>query len=315
VSSPVAAGEGLGERAAALWLQAAPAGSSRPDRVETLKAEKRKSAVVRLVGAGPEGRSIVAKRAPRDSIALEALVYRRVLSRLSVPAPRLCGLVREDEASWLFLEDAGDLKFDPDLISHRWLASHWTARAHGEARAAAALAELPERGPDHYLTLQRSVAGLLQGVPHNPALSDEEAVIVGKVAERVAAIGSSWSEVESRFEGPQTLVLGGFGPKNARVRDAVEGPELVPFDFESAGRGCPAIDLVYVDGDAYLREARAWWPGLDAAGFERLQGLGRMLRVLKAIPGERSVLLGPSPAKAVAKLRWYLRDLESGEED
>jgi hypothetical protein len=311
VSSPVAAGEGLGERAAALWLQAAPAGSSRPDRVETLKAEKRKSAVVRLVGAGPEGRSIVAKRAPRDSIALEALVYRRVLSRLSVPAPRLCGLVREDEASWLFLEDAGDLKFDPDLISHRWLASHWTARAHGEARAAAALAELPERGPDHYRALQRSVAGLLQGVLVSPALSREETAIVEKVAERVTAIGSSWNEIESRFEGcPQTLVLGGFGPKNARVRDAREGPELVPFDFESAGRGCPAIDLVYVDGDAYLREARAWWPDLDAAGFDRLQALGRVLRVLKAIPGERSVLLGSFPAKAVAKLRWYLRDLE-----
>lgn len=305
MSASIVAVDELAERASALWLQVAADGS-RPGSVETLKPAHRKSAVLRLIEAGPDGRSIVAKRAARDSIEHEAHVYRRVLPQLSVPTPRLHGLIGDGETSWLFLEDAGDVKFDPDLASHRELAGRWMARAHGEARDLAAVANLPERGPDHYRALQRSVAAVLDETLANPALSAEEAPVVRDLNERVAALGSSWGALESRFNrGPQTLVLGGFGAKNARVVDSGEGPVLMPFDFESAGHGCPAIDLVYVDGETYVREARGWWPSLDIGGFERLHGIGRMLGSLKAIPGERKVLLGASPSKAVAKLRWY----------
>jgi Phosphotransferase enzyme family len=313
VSAPVVTVDELAERATALWLQVAPAGS-RPSSVETLKPAHRKSAVLRLVGAGPDEQSIVAKRAARASIELEARVYRRVLSQLSVPAPCLHGAVEDGETSWLFLEDAGDVKFDPDLARHRTLAAGWMARAHGEARDLTSAAELPERGPGHYRALQHSVDALLREALANPALSSEERLIVEGASERVAAISSSWSAVESHFgRCPQTLVLGGFGPKNARVLGPGDGPVLMPFDFESAGHGCPAIDLVYVDEAAYVREAQAWWPGLDVGGFERLRALGRLLGALKAIPGERKVLLGPSPSKAVAKLRWYRKELEAME--
>ncbi len=50
---------------------------------------------------------------------------------------------------------------------------------------------------------------------------------------------------------------------------------------------------------------------MDIGGFERLRGIGRRLGSLKAIPGERKVLLGASPSKAVAKLRWYRDELET----
>jgi len=313
VSAPIATVDELAERATALWLEVAPAGS-RPTSVETLKPAHRKSAVLRLVGAGPDDRSIVGKRAARGSIEREAQVYRQVLPRLSVPAPRLHGLIADGAMSWLFVEDAGDVRFDPDLASHRELAGGWMARAHGEARDVAAVAELPERGSAHYRALQRTVDALLREALANPALSGEERTIVEGLSERVAAIGSSWGALASHFERcPETLVFGGFGSKNARVVDCGDGPVLMPFDFESAGHGCPAIDLVYVDGDAYVREARAWWPDLDIGGFERLRGIGRRLGSLKAIPGERKVLLGASPSKAVAKLRWYRDELEKAE--
>src|SRR6185436_940714 len=68
----------LAERATALWLEAVPAGS-RPESVETLKPAHRKSAVLRLAGAGSDGCSVVAKRAARPSIEGEARVYRDVL--------------------------------------------------------------------------------------------------------------------------------------------------------------------------------------------------------------------------------------------
>jgi hypothetical protein len=310
MTAPVATVDELAERATALWLEVVPAGS-RPKSVETLKPAHRKSAVLRLVGAGPSGRSIVAKRAARGSIEVEALVYRQVLPQLSVTAPRLHGQIADGAASWLFVEDAGDVRFDPGLASHRELAGRWMARAHGEARSLTKVAGLPSRGPDHYRELQRSVDALLGETLANPALSSKEAAIVEGLSECVAAIGSSWDTPAMYFEGcPETLVFGGFGPKNARVVDSGDGPVLMPFDFESAGQGCPAIDLVYVDGDAYVREARAWWPGLDIGGFERLRGIGRRLGGLKAIPGERKVLLGSSPSKAVAKLRWYRDELK-----
>jgi hypothetical protein len=305
--------EGLAERATALWLEVAPAGS-RPSSIETLKPAHRKSAVLRLVGAGPDGRSIVAKRAARDSIELEAQVYLGVLPQLTVSAPRLHGLIADGETSWLFVEDAGEVRFDPAQASHRRLAGAWMARAHGEARRLAQVAELPGRGPDHYRALQRSVDALLRETLANPALSGEESALVEGLIERVAAIGSSWAALASRFERcPATLVFGGFGAKNARVRDSAGGQVLMPFDFESAGYGLPAIDLVYVDGDAYVWEARPWWPDLDIDEFEGLRRIGRLLRGLKAIPGERSVLLGPSPSKALGKLRWYRDGLEMAE--
>jgi len=312
VSSPAATVDELAERATALWLEVAPAGS-RPRSVETLKPAKRKSAVLRLVGAGPDGRSIVAKRAAQNSIELEAQVYERVLPRLTVFAPRLYGLSEDGATSWLFVEDAGEVRFDPALASHRRLAGSWMARAHGEARHLAQVAELPERESDHYRALQRSVDALLRETLANPALSAEERVTVGGLSERVAAVGSSWTALESRFERcPATLVLGGFGSKNARVRASADGPVLMPFDFESAGHGCPAIDLVHVDGDAYIREACTWWPDLDVGEFGRLQAVGRVLGGLKAIPGERKALLGHAPSKAVAKLRWYDREMVDG---
>lgn len=296
---------GLADRATALWLAAAPAGS-RPDRVEKLKPGWRTSAVLRLVGAGPDGQPIVAKRAGRRSIELEAHVYRHVLAELGVSAPRCLGLAADGDMSWLFLEDAGAEGFDPRLPSHRRLAATWMARVHGGARLLPRAAELPERGPRHYRALRRTVERLLDRTLTNPALSREEVGIVEGLRGRVRALTSIWPRVEASLDrGPATIVFGGFSAKNARVRASADGTVLMPFDFESAGHGRPVIDLVHVDGGVYVNEARGWWEGLDIGEFNRLQAIGRLLGCLKAIPGERRMLLGPSPSKAVADVGWY----------
>jgi Phosphotransferase enzyme family len=295
----------LADRATALWLAAAPAGS-RPDRVEKLKRGWRTSAVLRLVGAGPDGQPIVAKLAGRRSVALEAHVYRHVLSELGVSAPRCLGLAADGDMSWLFLEDAGDGRFDSRLPSHRRLAATWMARVHGGARLLPRARELPERGPRHYRALLGAVERLLDRTLANPALSGEEVGIVEGLLGRVRALASMWPRVESSLDrAPATIAFGGFSGKNARVQASADGPVLMPFDFESAGHGRPVIDLVHVDGDVYVSEARGWWDGLDIREFKRMQALGRVLGGLKAIPGERRPLLGPSPSEAVAELRWY----------
>jgi hypothetical protein len=304
--------EDLATQASALWIEADPAGTL-PDSVETLKSPHRKSAVLRLLGAGPDGQPVVAKRAARSSIEIEACVYRDVLAQLSVSATRLLGTAPDGDRSWLFLEDAGDAPFDPKLPEHRRLAATWMARVHGGARALPRVSELPDRGPDHYHELLRSVEALLGETLGNPALSAEEVAVVESVVAACEGLGSSWPQLAAALaEAPATIVFGGFSSKNSRVRASADGPVLMPFDFESAGYGCPAIDFVYLDGDAYVSEAGDWWSGLDGSEFDRLRGIGRVLGGLKAIPGERKVLLGPAPAKAVAKLHWYGLEIAGG---
>lgn len=291
--------------ASAQWIGVDPAGSP-PDSVETLKPSHRKSAVLRLLGVGPNGESVVAKRAARASIEVEECVYRDVLAQLPVTATRLLGTASEGDRSWLFLEDAGDTPFDSGLPDHRRLAAAWMACVHGSARLLSSVHELPDRGPGHYRELLRSVQALLRETLGNPALSAEEVATVEGVLQACEATESSWPRLAAALdESPSTIVFGGFSSKNARVRAAAAGPVLMPFDFESAGYGCPAIDLVYLDRDTYVREAHGWWSGLDSGEFDRLRRIGRVLGGLKAIPGERKVLLGPSPSKAVAKLHWY----------
>ncbi len=305
-------GEDLAARASELWLAAEPAGSA-PQSVETLKPAHRKSAVVRLLGAGLGGESVIAKRAARASIEIEARVYRDVLAHLPVSATRLLGTAPDGDRSWLFLEDAGEEPFDSKLADHRRLAAVWMARVHGGARQLPGPKELPDRGLHHYESLLRSVEALLGETLGNRALSAEEASVVDGVLEACDALASRWHHVAAILdEGPLTIVFGGFSSKNARVRASADGPVLMPFDFESAGYGCPAIDLVYPDGDAYVEQARGWWSGLDRGEFNRLRAVGRALGGLKAIPGERKVLLADSPSKAVAKLRWYGREIVDG---
>ncbi len=304
--------EDLAARASELWLDIDPIGSL-PESVETLKAPHRKSAVLRLLGAGPDGRSVVAKRAARDSIEIEARVYRDVLAHLPVSATRLLGTAPDGDRSWLFLEDAGETPFDSGLASHQNLAAVWMARVHGGARELSQVKELPDRSPSHYWALLRAVEAVLRETLGNPALSNEEIAVVEDVLEACDGLASKWHRVAAQLDqGPLTIVFGGFSSKNARVRASADGPVLMPFDFESAGYGCPAIDLVYPDRDAYVEEARGWWSGLDGGEFDRLQGIGRALGGLKAIPGERKVLLGPAPSKAVAKLHWYGREIVDG---
>lgn len=304
--------EDLAARASALWIEANPAGSP-PTSVETLKPAHRKSAVLRLLGAGPNGESVVAKRAARTSIEIEARVYRDVLAQLPITATRLLGTAPDGERSWLFLEDAGEQPFDSGLASHRRLAAVWMAQVHGGARLLPGVSELPDRGPSHYRALLASVEALLGETLGNPALSSEESAVAEGALEACGALRSSWPHAAAALaEAPPTIVFGGFSSKNACVRESADGPVLMPFDFESAGFGCPAIDLVYPDAEAYVQEAQGWWTGLGIGEFERLRGVGRILGGLKAIPGEHRVLLGPAPSKAVAKLRWYGLEIVEG---
>src|SRR5206468_1604040 len=95
-------------RAGRAWSQL-QADHLQPTHIDILKLKKRKSAVYRLHGVGPDGRAVIAKRCLVATAEVERTVYEEFLPRVSVPALRCYGLVKEPDGDrcWLFLEDAG----------------------------------------------------------------------------------------------------------------------------------------------------------------------------------------------------------------
>src|SRR2546422_6792929 len=97
----------LAHRAVGAWSQLRPE-RVEPEDIEILKL-RNKSAVFRLVGVGPDGSAVIAKRCLRPAGLVERIIYQRLLGRQLVPALRWYGFVEEPGGahSWLFLEDAG----------------------------------------------------------------------------------------------------------------------------------------------------------------------------------------------------------------
>jgi hypothetical protein len=92
--------------AAAAWREVAPTAPT-PDCIEVLRQENG-AAVYRLVGAGPDGASIIARRSRRTRALLERTVYQRILPRLSVTLPRYYAFRSAGPGyAWVFLQEGG----------------------------------------------------------------------------------------------------------------------------------------------------------------------------------------------------------------
>jgi hypothetical protein len=90
--------------AAAAWRAVAPTAPV-PDRIEVLRS-KNGSAVYRLVGAGPSGAPIIARRSGMTRALILRTLYEKMLSRLPVTAPRYRAFCPDGTAcAWLFLEE------------------------------------------------------------------------------------------------------------------------------------------------------------------------------------------------------------------
>src|SRR2546425_11531808 len=97
----------LAHPAVGAWSQLRPE-RVEPEDIEILKLRE-KSAVFRLVGVGPDGSAVIAKRCRGQAGSVERIIYQRLLGRQLAPALRWYGFVEEPDGthSWLFLEDAG----------------------------------------------------------------------------------------------------------------------------------------------------------------------------------------------------------------
>lgn len=289
------------QRAAEQWRQL---GGSTPASVETLKPPKRKSAVY-LLRAGA-GEDVVAKRARVATIATEHAIY-GMLRGLPIPSIKCFGMAAEPDTdyAWLFTEYVDGDPFAPGKADHAALAGTWLATVHS---AAASFADrsvrLPRRDIAHYGGIIRSARDTVQRSLPNTAFSTDDRGILARIAQRCDALERLLGKIGEVADAlPATLVHGGFGAKNVRIRHS----EVLAFDWEAGGWGTPAADLANADVDAYHETLSFTFPTITRAAAGRLALLGRLLASVSAIPGEERSLAGAWPHRVLAKMRVYER--------
>ncbi len=297
------------------------AGGPAPSAVEPLGKRRsrgnKKSVLYRLLGAGDRGAAVVAKLCRGQNAAHERRIYEKVLPALSIPLPRFYGAREEPEGIWLFLEDGGATRCDRANPAHRLAAARWLARLHAAA-SRAALGELPDRGPAHYLECLRSGRRAIVENRENPAFEEAHRALLDSLVARCGELEARWGEIEAACASlPRTLVHGDFCVKNLHVRAGAEGLELFAMDWEMAGWGVPAADLYpsrhpkppIADLGEYGALMRQSWPDLDAAPLRRLLGLGRVFRNLAGMDWIGADLPLPYPETPISMLRIYRDEL------
>jgi hypothetical protein len=313
-TDPKARARDLFEQAAVqAWGQLRP-GRPRPARVEVLhgrcdKAWKR--TICRLEGAGPAGAAVIAKRCAAAQAAREYTIYVELLPHLPVPTLHCYGCVEDadERFRWLFLEDAGEEKYDPQSETHRVLAARWLGSLHTTAARLALLSSLPYRGPGHYREHLRSACDTILSHLADPALRAGDTTVLRSLVSQCDHLAGRWDRVEDACAGmPETLVHGDFKRKNLRVRTGPGTPELLPFDWELVGWGVPGVDFgtsAQPDLATYWSVVDGFWPGLDFQGLQRLVHVGRIFRCLAAIDWAAQRLPTAYPEKALFDLRLW----------
>jgi Phosphotransferase enzyme family len=306
----------LEQRVAAAWARVRP-WAPEPTEVTLLK-RKRKSAIYRLAVSAPGATAVVAKRCERETARVERAVYAEVLARLPVSSLRYYGCVEDPEegCGWLFLEECVAGKYAPALDEHRRLAGRWLGLLHTSAAPLANEVPLPDRGLAHFRRCLQPVCDVVTAGLGNPELGAADVAVLEDILAGCDKLAAKWGEVEELCARmPRTLVHGDFIRRNLRVRAGRSGLTLVPFDWEMAGWGVPAIDLMRPpfsgrpDLVAYWEVVREWWPAVDLATVGRWAEVGNLFRFLAAADWAVAGLGADSIEKSVSSLAIYREEL------
>ena len=265
--------------------------------LDRLNVNLRKSAVYRLEGVGESGAAVIAKKCGREPALLERTIYELVLPNLSVPYPRFLGMASDEDgmSCWLFTEDAGNEAYSPLDPKHRARAGRWLGALHASTISLPSNVCLPERGPVQYLGHLRSARDAIRDNLKNPVLDEEQRRQLKQIVSTCEFVDQEWHRIDQLCgEMPQTLVHGDFVGKNVRVRNGRTELELLPFDWEHAGRGVPAVDLAQAfssttflanpDLDDYCATVK--WSALGFEAVRRLAFYGTIFRCLAALDWE-----------------------------
>jgi phosphotransferase family enzyme len=276
------------------WNQLWPI-KARPRRIEELRREK-KTAAYRIFGLGPRGSAVIAKRSESESAAVERIIYEEILPHLSVQTLRYYGQVieRGGAYTWTFLEDAGEERYSARISKHRVAAARWLGLAHATFTRFPMCTSLPDRGPRAYLQEMCSTGKAIGKNLTNPALTSGDLSILRALLSEFETLESRWRVIEAVCRQlPGSLVHGDLAEKNLRLRELKDDRLLLPFDWETAGWGPPAVDIAQFildsaspDLGAYLSIVRDFWPGVNAEDLRNVARIGAIFRLINAITWE-----------------------------
>lgn len=304
------------------WCQLHP--QAEPTQITPLRASKRKSAVYRLVGAGPDATAVIAKRSRTATAQVERTVYEEVLSHLAVPALRFGGFLpeRDEDYSWLFLEEATGQAYSNLLPEHRARAGRWLGRLHTAAADAATGAGLPDGGPGRYQRLLHAFRDIARHNFDNPVLSPEDLAFLDGLLARLDDLAGHWDRLEAICHGvPPTLVHGDFNGRNIRLASERGEATVAVFDWEVAGWGVPAVDLAQLtvpssqlcanpDVPTYWEAVRERWPTVSLEACRRLAYCGTVFRTLAAMSWIADNLANDGAHACLGDMRLYAAELD-----
>jgi hypothetical protein len=269
------------------WKHICPE-SAPPASIEWLYGKRRKSDVYRLRSVTGAGGPVIAKRQDFGKLSGEARIYTDVFPALSLHVVNCYGFLEElNGDSWLFLEDAGDLRYSPDNPAHCSLVIDWMACLH--STPANVVSNLCDTGPAYFRSVLREARQGVRSSLEHPSIKDSSIGPFEALLDHLDAIENEWAHVEQACSGvPQTLVHGDFVPKNVRVRGDGDDAHLLVIDWETAGAAPPAADIAMIPGGrtgrrAYFETLREAWRSLAWEDVERLHRIGEIFRLLHAI--------------------------------
>lgn len=272
-------------------------GGAGPDP-EAIVELKRKSSVVRLERAGPRGGRVIAKLCQRDKGILERSVYEDVLPRVALRPFEFFGCVDSDDGTsmWLFLEDVGDVRLDPDDVQHVMLAADWFGRMQAWIGPEAVRVTFPERSAAFYENCLQAILESVSQLQSNRSLPRRGHATLQNIAADCHALELDWSFVVGLANRvPVVLSHNDSLPKNVHVRRSGRGLGIAPFDWGGVGwapagadlglltlphMGPPADPRIYAVYKAAVAER---WPALDVDDIRCLAGVGQLFWALKVI--------------------------------
>ena len=295
----------LGEHPAVLaWRAVDPKGVV-PERIEVF-CDAANWLLYALLGAGPAGSTVFAKRRLISVAATERTVYERILPLVPLATPRCYGCTEDGDYVWFLLQAVDGLPYDESNPEHLAMAGRWVATLHTSTASLVSSTPLPEAGPERYLThLVKGRERLLRRLEDSRVLDTDGRSTVENAIAQFDDIEACWPSVRALCQdAPTTLVHGDFRPKNVFVHR--DGTELVAFDWETAGWGPPAADLTKIDVPSYARTVRESWGAVSVETIREWSAVGHLFQTIAAIDWKSTELAVDTPealATPMASLR------------
>src|SRR3990172_9200830 len=216
------------------WKCICPA-SAPPASIEMLKTKKKKCAVYRLRGVTGAGGPVIVKQRGIGELSGEARIYTDVFPALFLPMVDCYGYLEDFNGdSWLFLEDAGELRYSPEIPAHCALAIRWMACLHSTPTKV--VSNLRDSGPAYFRSVLGEARQNVRSSLAHPSIEDSFIGSFEALLDHMNVIENRWAHIEQACSGvAKTLVHGDFAPRNVRVRGAGDDAHLLVIDWELAG--------------------------------------------------------------------------------